>query len=474
MVVASPPEAGAQEVFRDGEEVLVAAAAPPYPPLAKAWWAVIIFFLSSLLLGLDRGILTLVVDPIRHDLGISEVQIGLLQGLSFSILYAVAAIPVGLATDKLPRRLVLGVGLFTWTFATMLGGFTHNFAQLFTTRIFVGLGEATLGPCALSLISDLFPPARRGRPLGVYIMGQSLAAGLSIMLTSWVIGAVPAGKLDFLGFAHTAPWRAVFIIAGALGFIVLALLFSFGEPVRRGIALKLKSGIDVAGMARYLGRNWGVFVPFYLGFAIWSAASYGTAAWFATFLLRSFHLHAQDVGPWWGGATSLIGLTGPTLAGFLVDRMSKTGLKTGNFILLIVLPLPTAIATAFAFSSNPVLAVILSLVVTLSAPMVGVTTLAVAQQTMPSNMRGLSVSLFVIFNTIIGATGGPLLMAMATEMLFKDPLKVGYSIVLVDVPACLIASMVFFIGWVNLKRALGRPGDMASLIDDNQSSAIAA
>jgi hypothetical protein len=106
--------------------------------------------------------------------------------------------------------------------------------------------------------------------------------------------------------------------------------------------------------------------------------------------------------------------------------------------------------------------------------MVGVTTLAVAQQTMPSNMRGLSVSLFVIFNTIIGATGGPLLMAMATEMLFKDPLKVGYSIVLVDVPACLIASMVFFIGWVNLKRALGRPGDMASLIDDNQSSAIAA
>jgi MFS family permease len=264
----------------------------------------------------------------------------------------------------------------------------------------------------------------------------------------------------------------VFILSGALGFIALALLFTFGEPVRRGVALQLKRGLDVGTMYRYLTRNWGVFAPFYLGFAIWSAASYGTGAWYATFLFRRFHLHPQEVGAWFGGLTALVGLAGPTLAGFLVDRAAKAGLRTGNFILLIFLPLPPLLAVLAPFAPNPVASVLLSLALTGTAPMIGVVTLAVGQQIMPSNMRGLSVSLFVIFNTIIGATGGPLLIAMATEHLFKDTQKIGYSIAMLDLPACLLASAVFFIGWINLKRALRRPGDMAALMGEDRAPAL--
>ncbi|MCW1401814.1 MFS transporter [Novosphingobium sp. MW5] len=148
-----------------------------WPSPRKAWGFVALLFLAGLFSVIDRAVLNVVVDPVRHDLGIGDQQIGLLQGLAFGLFYAFMGLPMGLLADRKSRRnlVILGIGL--WSMATIASGLAQSFGQIFTARLLVGLGEAALSPAAISLIADLFPPARRGRPLSVFMLGQSLANG---------------------------------------------------------------------------------------------------------------------------------------------------------------------------------------------------------------------------------------------------------------------------------------------------------
>ena len=100
-----------------------------------------------------------------------DVHIALLQGLAFGIFYATVGLPLGLLADRISRRTLVTIGVLVWSLATIGGGFAASFGALFTSRLLVGLGEAALGPAAVSLIADLFPPDRRGRPLSVFLAG---------------------------------------------------------------------------------------------------------------------------------------------------------------------------------------------------------------------------------------------------------------------------------------------------------------
>ena len=211
----SPPDAKGSPVSHPKE------GSQPYPAAVSAWWLVAIFFLASVVNTIDRGILNLVVDPIRHDLGISDFQISLLQGLSFGLFYATVGVPLGLTADRVQRRWLIMAGVLLWSLATILGGLAPNFGWLFVSRVLVGLGEATLAPCAVSMISDMFPPEKRGRPLGAYLMGQAISNGLSVMLIGGILSAAPTGMFNALpGARGAAPWRIAFVVAGLLGFIV--------------------------------------------------------------------------------------------------------------------------------------------------------------------------------------------------------------------------------------------------------------
>src|SRR3546814_7421547 len=127
-------------------------------------------------------ILTLVVEPVRADLAISDLQISLLQGLSFGLFYAVMGIPLGLMADRFSRKRLLMFGIVVWSLATMYGAEAALFGELFAARLLVGLGEAALAPCAVSTIADMFPPERRGRPISVYLLGQAIAPGIGLFI----------------------------------------------------------------------------------------------------------------------------------------------------------------------------------------------------------------------------------------------------------------------------------------------------
>ena len=139
---------------------------PPTP--ARAWWAIFVLFLAYMLSYVDRTIIALLVEPLRVDLGLTDTQISLLQGLAFAIFYTGLSIPIAILADRHSRRAIIGVGIVFWSAMTSACGLAGNFWQLFIARMGVGVGEATLGPSAYSLIGDLFPEERRGRAMAVF------------------------------------------------------------------------------------------------------------------------------------------------------------------------------------------------------------------------------------------------------------------------------------------------------------------
>ncbi|MBL8645523.1 MAG: MFS transporter, partial [Rhodospirillaceae bacterium] len=192
-----------------------AATEPPYPSAGYAWYVVVILMLAYVFAYLDRFILTLMVEPIKRDLGITDTQMSLVLGLAFAIFYTVLGIPIGRLADHKNRRTIVAVGIAVWSVMTAACGLAKNFFTLFLARVGVGVGEATLQPCATSILSDYFPRGKRGLAYSVYAWGLGLGAGGAMILGGRVIEAVSKGGTMVLPIVgEVFPWQVVFFVIG--------------------------------------------------------------------------------------------------------------------------------------------------------------------------------------------------------------------------------------------------------------------
>jgi MFS family permease len=419
-------------------------AASRYPKARSAWWSITALFVASVVSIVDRGILNVVVDPVRHDLGLSDVQIGLLQGLAFGLFYALVGIPLGLLADRTSRRRLIAAGALVWSLATVGGGFAQSFGELFGARLLVGLGEAALGPAAISLIADLFPPDRRGRPLSIYLAGNAISNGLAISITSFLVTAAAQGRFDgFPLLADAAPWRVAFIGCGFLGLVVAVLMLTTTEPTRKANPGGAAATPGLADKLAFLRGKAALLVPLYLGFAICFMAAYGAAAWTPTMLLRSFKLTPAALGTWLGPFSMAFSIAGPLIGGALIDAFARRSLHGAKYIMLIVAPLVAIPSGLAIFAPSPGVAMLLVAWSSGVFPIVGTTVFAMFQTIMPSDMRGTSIAMAGLLNTLLGAALGPVLVASITQTDKADPMMVGYSIALVTIPALLLASALF-------------------------------
>lgn len=426
----------------------------PYPPALRSWGVLALFCVASVISVIDRGILTLVVEPVRADLMISDLQISLLQGLSFGLFYAIMGIPLGLMADRVSRKRLLIFGIVVWSLATMYGAEAASFGELFAARLLVGLGEAALAPCAVSTIADMFPSGRRGRPISVYLLGQAIAPGIGLFITALVLDAAPTGAFDGIPIlSDLAPWRIVFFICGAMGLVVAAMLLLYREPPRRDARPAHGAGGFTHAFV-YLRRNWKLFLPFYVGFAVVTMHTYGLAGWNATYLIRTFGRSEVEVGQWLGTGAMIAGAGGALLAGWINDRIARKSGPAGKLRLLMticVLALPSTLvvlAPSFGFG---LAMVILSIAI---MPMLGTTMVSTITELVPGNMRGVSVSLFGMTNTLLGATMGPLLIAVATEKLYRDPDLIGASMTTVGLPVIAGGLLLYFLASRGLRGRL--------------------
>ena len=209
------------------------AQADDQPPVGGAYARYLLFVLVIVCMVnfIDRQILSILAEDIKRDLGLTDADLGFLYGTAFAVFYALFGIPLGRLADNWVRVRLLTLGLTIWSAMTALSGLAGNFVQLGAARVGVGIGEASAGPAAYSMLSDWFPKRQRATALAVYSAGLYLGGGASLFIGAVVVkawnSAYPlGGPLGLVG------WQAAFLAVGLPGLLLALLVSTLKEPIR--------------------------------------------------------------------------------------------------------------------------------------------------------------------------------------------------------------------------------------------------
>lgn len=429
------------------------ASESPYPRPAYAWFVVGLLTLAYVVSFIDRQILSLLVAPIRRDLGISDTQMSLLMGFSFAVFYTFCGIPLGRLADTASRRWIVTWGVAFWSAATAACGLAHHYWQLFLGRIGVGIGEAALSPAAYSLIADSFPPERRATAISVYGMGIFLGSGIAYILGAVVVGYANsrgAVVLPLVGATH--PWQLVFFVLGGVGLVFAWSLLLIREPLRRGAAHAV---IPLREVIATLMRHRRTVLLHNLGFAFLSLTAYSANAWLPSVWQRVHEWPIRDTGIRYGLVVALLGCAGIVFGGWLADRWKARGvsdatLKVGAIAAACGLPL--ALLVPLAPNGMVLLAIIMPLTFTLAMPF-GVSASAI-QDLVPNRMRGQTSAIYLFVVNLIGLGIGPTAVALCTDYVFADDRQVGVALGMVMAGAQLLAFVLLTRGRAHYRRSL--------------------
>jgi len=413
-----------------------------------AWITVATLFAAQIVSTVDRGMLALVIDPVRQDLAISEMQIAMLQGFAFSIFYVTVGLPLGAFADVVNRRRLLIAGIMVWSAATIAGGFAQGFGSMFASRLFIGVGEAVLGPCAVTMISDLFPPHRRGRPMALYVFGSMIAYGLGSLVSGVILDMAPKGAFAALPvIGLLAPWRIAFTLVGAFGLLIVVLLFLLREPARRvdqGSAADAQIKLSfVQGLGLLKARK-ATFLPLYGSLALFAMGGSVATGWGAVFLTRAFGYQVGIAGKGLGTSQIVWSVIGAVVAGIVVDRIGARSGAAGRMRLAGLLALAGIPCSLPILAGNGSAAMVMLGEVMLVSAIYGTTMLSVISEIAPTKVRGFAVALYAFVMTVIGGSLGPLAVAWLTENVFASPLAVGRSMATVGVSAFVVSALLAF------------------------------
>ena len=386
----------------------------------------------------DRQVMSLLVGPMKADLALSDTGVSLLLGLAFVLCFAIAGPPIGLLVDRVPRWRLLSAGIGFWTLATAACGAAGGFGGLFVARMGVGVGEATLNPCAYSLIPDVVPRRRLGLATAVFGLGVYVGAGVALIIGGVVVGLVtaqPAILLPVLGQVRS--WQVVFLAVALLGIPISIIAFVMKEPGRG--ADGNEPAIPVARVLRYIGDNRRAMGALTLCWGGVLMAGYGVAAWFPTFMIRHYGWTPAQVGITFGVLVVLAGAPGAIVGGALSDaqalRRDDGRVRVVAFLALLAVPF----AFGFPLVTQPNAAIALVAALTFLQAGAAAAAPSALQDVLPGRMRGFGSALALAATTVLGLGVGPLLIALATDRVFGDPARIGDALALV-VPAMLIGA----------------------------------
>jgi len=416
-----------------------------WPRPAMAWWAVAVFFGAAVLSYTDRQILTLLIDPVRAELAISDTQVSLLQGLAFALIYSVAGLPLGRAADLFARRGVIIAGVATWSLATLACAYARSFEALFVARVFVGIGEACLAPAAMSMIGDYLPPQRRGTAFGLFMLGMIVGGGIAILFGGALFEAIEQGLVAGVPLLRDlSAWRAVLALLALPGVLLVLCLFTLREPPRRPLAGDtVARALPLGAVFDDLLRHRRVLLPLYLGLALMTFGDAAMGNWLPALLARKFAMGAGAIGQLYGGAVIASASIGVFGGGMLADRLVARGLVASRAQVSMwaaLLALPGAFA---GLGGSAYLVVFGYAWWALMSSAAAAIALGALPDLAPAHMRGVAIALASFGNIMLGTGGGTLATPFVNDRLFADPLQIGVAMTLVTVPAGA-AALVFF------------------------------
>lgn len=372
---------------------------------ARAWWGVGVLVVFYLFAFVDRQILALLVGPIRRDLGVSDVEYSLLQGLSFATFYTLLGVPLARLADAWDRRKLVAIGAVVWSVMTIACGLASSYGELFLARVGVGVGEAALSPAAYAWIAASFARERRGSAFGVYSMGIYLGSGLAFVLGGAMVELAARHEgvaLPLVGSLRA--WQTALVGAGVLGLLVTPLAFTMREPRRaRDVVVP-----PLAELFAWMKAHRRAFVGHHAGFALLALSGYAVNMTVPSFLQARHGMTLGDASLAYGLVLGIAGAAGVACGGLAADRMRARGASDASIRVGIATAL-TGVPFAAAFPLVESATWCLALLVPLSfatAAAFGVAAAGVVELAPPA-LRGRASAIYLFAISLVGLGLGP-------------------------------------------------------------------
>jgi len=372
----------------------------------RAGYVLFLLFLANVLNVADRALLGIVVDPVKADLALSDTQISIVSATAFVFFNLLVGIFIAGWVDRGNRKWILILGVTLWSVATALSGMAQGFASLGLARILVGVGEATAFPVAISMIADLYDT--QTRPRAISIFQSSVFVGV-------VLGSILAGVL-----AAAVGWRAMFLICGAVGLVLVAVMMPTLREPRRGRHDAVPDtpiapagiGTTVAALLQTPG-----FVALSLGAAFAAMATAVLPTWAPAFLLRSHGVALAAVGAIIGPAVGIGGISGTVVSGVLASRLVERSGHEGAALLVPLFALPLATPAFLLFILAPSLTMAMTgaaIMNFLLSSAIG-PCMAAAIGIVPVRSRAMASTLIMIAIGILGGALAPFVVGTASD-----------------------------------------------------------
>ncbi len=423
------------------------------PSLVYAWYSVVLLTLAYILSFVDRYMLGLLIGPIKADMGLSDTEIGLLLGPAFATFYVLMGLPLGWLADRARRTWIVGAGILLWSAATAWCGLAKNFVQLGLARVGVGIGEATLSPCALSMIADRFPEEQRGKPVAFYSAALSVGAGIASLAGASVLAWTSSrGMVELPMLGEMAPWQFTFLIVALPGLPLALLMLTLREPQRQQSAV-LESGEGVT-MKQALGEVWnnrasyGALVSMVCVMTIVAYSQGWTPAMFE----RTWGWSPQQYALYNGLGLLAVGPLTVSLAGWWSDRLYRAGHKDAPLrIVMIGLAVLVPTGAVAPLMPNGGIAFAILLVNNMGIAMLSACAPTALLNITPGAIRGQVVAMYYIAISMAGLLLGPTAIGLLNDYVFGEQ-GIHYSAALVP----LAFGLPVILCLPKIRRAYGR------------------
>lgn len=394
---------------------------------------------------LDRTVINILIDPIKHAFHVSDAVMGFISGFGFVLLYSILAAPVARWADRGSRRNIIGWGLVIWSGMTALGGVARNALQLTLSRFGVGIGEAAGTAPSTSMISDLYPGERRSTAMAVYQLGPAFGIFLGSFVGGWV--------------NHYYGWHAAFFVAGVPGLLV-ALLFRFTvkEP-KRGLAEKSKVDTSQQRLGETMGymSRQTCYVLILIGFCFTTFTQFGFGTWVPPFLGRIYHLNTAQIGTYMGTIAIVGTVSGTLIGGYLSDWAGRRKIEWKIYVPAICSICAMPGVLLFVFSRSLTLCLVGFIIVQTLSPVHVGPMVAVSHSVVKVGMRAFATSLIYLLAELLGLGFGPYLIGVFNDH-FKRQLGVNVIRYTMSSAAIttLIGGVLFVIAAQYLRRDMAR------------------
>lgn len=416
-------------------------------------FAVLILFGINILNFYDRNAPGALVEPMRHEFGLSDTQIGLL-GSAFIWVYAIIGVPFGRIADVWSRKRLLAFGVIFWTTLTALAAFAGSYGTLLVSRVGVGIGEAVCAPTGTSWLGDLFPAEKRARVLALFMLGVPVGGALSYFFSGPI--------------AQAWGWRAAMAAAAAPALLLVPGLLLLHEPARGAAEAKDApvEATSVWAILRLPTLWWiiasGVFINFNM---------YAIGTFLPAFLSRVHGLSLASSGRATGIAYLVGGVSGGLLAGHLGDRIVHYR-RDGRMLIasgIALLGAPLAYAGVIQTRGAIWLALgCLTLAYGALNTYYGLVYSSIQDLVAPAQ-RGVTMAIYFMAMYLCGASFGPLITGNLSDRMAKSAMQAagalkmseafratGLQQAMLIIPVlCVALAVVLFAG----SRTIG--GDMA-------------